>query len=71
MLQETYSHLPLLNREKKPIRDPIVWISHLSKEGDIRRYHDPISAIRKTRLTEDILDITRIESQTLELKKEE
>ena len=85
---EMYEQLKVHNKMQKefinvaahelrtPIQ-PILGLSEvlLSKEGDIRRYHDPISAIRRNakrlqRLTEDILDVTRIESQTLELKKE-
>jgi two-component system sensor histidine kinase VicK len=85
---ELYEQLKVHNKMQKefinvaahelrtPIQ-PILGLSEvlLSKEGDIRRYHDPISAIRRNakrlqRLTEDILDVTRIESQTLELKKE-
>jgi two-component system sensor histidine kinase VicK len=85
---ELYEQLKVHNKMQKefinvaahelrtPIQ-PILGLSEvlLSKEGDIRQYHDPISAIRRNakrlqRLTEDILDVTRIESQTLELKKE-
>jgi hypothetical protein len=85
---ELYEHLKVHNKMQKefinvaahelrtPIQ-PILGLSEvvLSKEGDIRRYHDPLSAIRRNakrlqRLTEDILDVTRIESQTLGLKKE-
>jgi two-component system sensor histidine kinase VicK len=85
---ELYEQLKVHNKMQKefinvaahelrtPIQ-PILGLSEvlLSKEGDITRYHDPISAIRRNakrlqRLTEDILDVTRIESQTLELKKE-
>ena len=85
---ELYEQLKVHNKMQKefinvaahelrtPIQ-PILGLSEvlLSKEGDIKRYHDPISAIRRNakrlqRLTEDILDVTRIESQTLELKKE-
>ena len=47
----------------------------LSKEGNIEQYHEVITAItrnakRLQRLTEDILDVTRIESRTLKLHKE-
>jgi signal transduction histidine kinase len=85
---ELYEQLKVHNKMQKefinvaahelrtPIQ-PILGLSEvlLSEEGDIRRYHDPISAIHRNakrlqRLTEDILDVTRIESQTLELKKE-
>ena len=85
---ELYEQLKVHNKMQKefinvaahelrtPIQ-PILGLSEvlLSKEGDIRQYHDPISAIRRNakrlqRLTEDILDVTRIESQALELKKE-
>jgi two-component system, OmpR family, sensor histidine kinase VicK len=47
----------------------------LSKEGNIEQYHDFITAItrnakRLQRLTEDILDATRIESRTVKLHKQ-
>ncbi|MFZ0695975.1 MAG: HAMP domain-containing sensor histidine kinase [Nitrososphaeraceae archaeon] len=47
----------------------------LSKEGNIEQYHEVITATtrnakRLQRLTEDILDVTRIESRTLKLHKE-
>jgi signal transduction histidine kinase len=47
----------------------------LSKEGNIEQYHEVITAItrnakRLQRLTEDILDVTRIEGRTLKLHKE-
>jgi two-component system, OmpR family, sensor histidine kinase VicK len=47
----------------------------LSKERNIEQYHEVITAItrnakRLQRLTEDILDVTRIEGRTLKLHKE-
>ncbi|MGA9168229.1 MAG: HAMP domain-containing sensor histidine kinase [Nitrososphaeraceae archaeon] len=57
---------------------PILGLSEvlLSKKGNIEDYFDLVSAINRNakrlqHLTEDILDVTRIESQTLILHKEE
>jgi two-component system sensor histidine kinase VicK len=56
---------------------PILGLSDvlLSKKGDIEQYKELLDAIvrnakRLQRLTENILDVTRIESQSLQLKKE-
>ena len=56
---------------------PILGLSEilLSREGNIEEYHDIINAIsrnakRLERLTEDVLDITRIESGPLPLHKQ-
>ena len=57
---------------------PILGLSEvlLSKKGNIEDYFDLVSAINRNakrlqHLTEDILDVTRIESNTLILHKEE
>jgi signal transduction histidine kinase len=57
---------------------PILGLSEilLSREGNIEEYHDIINAIsrnakRLERLTEDVLDITRIESGPLPLHKQQ
>jgi two-component system, OmpR family, sensor histidine kinase VicK len=54
---------------------PILGLSEvlLSKKGDIEQYKELIDAIKRSakrlqRLTEDILDITKIESQSLQLR---
>src|SRR6187549_1064307 len=56
---------------------PILGLSDvlLSKKGDIEQYSKLLYAIKKNskrlqRLTENILDVTKIESQSLQLKKE-
>jgi len=57
---------------------PILGLSDvlLSKGGDIEQYRELLDAINRNakrlqRLTEDILDVTRIESQSLSLKEEQ
>jgi two-component system sensor histidine kinase VicK len=62
---------------RTPIQ-PILGLSEilLSREGNIEEYHDIINAIsrnakRLERLTEDVLDITRIESGPLPLHKQQ
>ena len=57
---------------------PIIGLSEIlrSKKGDIEQYKELLDAIirnakRLQRLTEDILDVTRIESQSLHLNKEQ
>jgi hypothetical protein len=57
---------------------PILGLSDalLSKDGDIAQYRELLDAIKRNakrlqRLTEDILDATRIEGQSLYLKKEQ
>jgi two-component system sensor histidine kinase VicK len=57
---------------------PILGLSDvlISKKGDIEQYKELLDAIirnakRLQRLTEDILDVTRIESKSLKLKNEE
>ena len=47
----------------------------LSKKGDIEQYKELLDAIKRNakrlqRLTEDILDITKIESQSLQLRRQ-
>ena len=61
---------------RTPIQ-PILGLSEilLYKRGNIEQYHGILSAINRNskrlqRLTEDILDVTRIESQSLTLNKE-
>jgi signal transduction histidine kinase len=61
---------------RTPIQ-PILGLSEilLYKRGNIEQYHGILSAINRNskrlqRLTEDILDVTRIESQSLRLNKE-
>jgi signal transduction histidine kinase len=56
---------------------PILGLSDvlLSKKGDIEQYKELLDAIKRNakrlqRLTEDILDITKIESQSLQLTKQ-
>ena len=56
---------------------PILGLSDvlLSKKGDIEQYKELLDAIKRSakrlqRLTEDILDITKIESQSLQLTKQ-
>jgi two-component system, OmpR family, sensor histidine kinase VicK len=56
---------------------PILGLSDvlISKKGDIEQYRELLDAIKRNakrlqRLTEDILDITKIESQSLHLKKQ-
>src|SRR6188472_4312553 len=56
---------------------PILGLSDvlLSKKGDIEQYRELLDAIKRNskrlqRLTENILDVTKIESQSLQLKKE-
>jgi signal transduction histidine kinase len=56
---------------------PILGLSEvlLSKKGDIEQYRELLDAIKRNakrlqRLTEDILDITKIESQSLQLRKQ-
>jgi two-component system, OmpR family, sensor histidine kinase VicK len=62
---------------RTPIQ-PIIGLSEvlLSKKGDIEQYKELLDAINRSskrlqRLTEDILDVTRIESQSLSLKEEQ
>jgi two-component system sensor histidine kinase VicK len=62
---------------RTPIQ-PILGLSDvlLSKKGDIEQYKELLDAIKRSskrlqRLTEDILDVTRIESQSLYLKEEQ
>ncbi|MFL6508023.1 MAG: ATP-binding protein, partial [Nitrososphaeraceae archaeon] len=57
---------------------PILGLSDvlLSKNGDIEQYRELLDTIQRNakrlqRLTEDILDVTRIESQSLSLKEEQ
>ena len=61
---------------RTPIQ-PILGLSQIlhSREGNIEEYKDFLNVIlrnanRLHRLTEDILDVTKIESQTLNLRKE-
>ena len=61
---------------RTPIQ-PILGLSEvlLDQQGNIEQYHEFLNTIsrnakRLQRLTEDILDVTRIESQLLRLKKE-
>jgi signal transduction histidine kinase len=56
---------------------PILGLSDilLSKKGDIKQYKEILDTIRRSakrlqRLTEDILDVTRIESESLQLRKQ-
>jgi two-component system sensor histidine kinase VicK len=56
---------------------PILGLSDvlLSKKGDIEQYKELLDAIKRNakrlqRLTEDILDVTKIESQSLQLTKQ-
>ena len=56
---------------------PILGLSDvlLSKKGDIEQYKELLDAIKRSakrlqRLTENILDITKIESQSLQLRKQ-
>jgi signal transduction histidine kinase len=56
---------------------PILGLSDvlISKKGDIEQYKELLDAIKRNakrlqRLTEDILDVTKIESQSLQLRKE-
>jgi two-component system, OmpR family, sensor histidine kinase VicK len=62
---------------RTPIQ-PIIGLSEvlLSKKGDIEQYKELLDAINRSskrlqRLTEDILEVTRIESQSLSLKEEQ
>jgi two-component system, OmpR family, sensor histidine kinase VicK len=62
---------------RTPIQ-PILGLSHLllSKTGNIEQYNELLSIInrnakRLNRLSDDILDATKIESKSLELKKEQ
>ena len=69
-----------INVAEHELRTPIQPILGLSeillyKRGNIEQYHGILSAINRNskrlqRLTEDILDVTRIESQSLRLNKE-
>jgi two-component system, OmpR family, sensor histidine kinase VicK len=61
---------------RTPIQ-PILGLSDvlISKKGDIEQYRELLDAIKRNakrlqRLTEDILDITKIESQSLQLRKQ-
>ena len=61
---------------RTPIQ-PILGLSEvlLSREGNIEQYHEFLDAINRNakrlqRLTEDILDVTKIESQSLKLNKQ-
>jgi signal transduction histidine kinase len=61
---------------RTPIQ-PILGLSDVlvSKKGDIEQYKELLDAIirnakRLQKLTEDILDVTKIESQSLQLKKQ-
>jgi two-component system, OmpR family, sensor histidine kinase VicK len=56
---------------------PILGLSDVlvSKKGDIEQYRELLDAIKRSakrlqKLTEDILDVTKIESQSLQLRKE-
>src|SRR2546421_1947426 len=56
---------------------PILGLSDvlISKKGDIEQYKELVYAIKRNakrlqRLTEDVLDITKIESQSLQLRKQ-
>ena len=56
---------------------PILGLSDvlISKKGDIEQYKELLDAIKRNakrlqRLTEDILDVTKIESQSLQLRKQ-
>ncbi|MFZ0328206.1 MAG: HAMP domain-containing sensor histidine kinase [Nitrososphaeraceae archaeon] len=60
---------------RNPIQ-PILGLSHtlLSEEGDIKQYRELLNVIyrnakRLQRLTEDVLDVSKIESKTLKLNK--
>jgi signal transduction histidine kinase len=62
---------------RNPIQ-PILGLSHslLSEEGDIKQYRELLNVIyrnakRLQRLTEDVLDVSKIESKTLKLNKNE
>jgi signal transduction histidine kinase len=64
--------------ELRTLVQPILGLSDvlLSKGGDIEQYRELLDAINRNakrlqRLTEDILDVTRIESQSLSLKEEQ
>jgi signal transduction histidine kinase len=66
-----------INVAAHELRSPILGLSDtlLSKKGDIEQYRQLIDIINKSArrlktLTEDILDVTRIESQLLQLKIE-
>jgi two-component system sensor histidine kinase VicK len=61
---------------RTPIQ-PILGLSDvlISKKGDIEQYKELLDAIKRNakrlqRLTEDILDVTKIESQSLQLRKQ-
>lgn len=61
---------------RTPIQ-PILGLSNvlLSKKGDIEQYKDLLDVVNKSakrlqKLTENILDLTKIESQSLQLKKQ-
>ena len=61
---------------RTPIQ-PIIGLSQilLSKAGNIEQYNDMLDVIKRNanrlnRLSDDILDVTKIESKSLELKKE-
>lgn len=61
---------------RTPIQ-PILGLSNvlLSKKGDIEQYKDLLDTVNKSakrlqKLTENILDLTKIESQSLQLKKQ-
>ena len=64
--------------ELRTLIQPILGLSHilLSKTGNIEQYNELLSIInrnakRLNRLSDDILDATKIESKSLELKKEQ
>jgi two-component system, OmpR family, sensor histidine kinase VicK len=61
---------------RTPIQ-PILGLSNilLSKKGDLKQYKDLLDTVNKSakrlqKLTENILDLTKIESQSLQLKKQ-
>src|SRR5438874_12199469 len=69
-----------INMAAHELRTPVQTILGLSdvlisKKGDIEQYKDLLDAIirnakRLLRLTEDILDVTKIESQSVQLRKQ-
>ena len=74
-LQEEFINIAA-HELRTPIQ-PMIGLSEvlLSKKGDIEQYKELLDAIKRSskrlqRLTEDILDVTKIESESLHLKKE-
>ena len=62
---------------RSPIQQPILGLSEvlLNQEGNIEQYYEFLNAINRNakrlqQLTENILDVTKIESHTLKLHKE-